>query len=174
MTDFIQASDKLHLKQSLVANACSAGIPGAGELFSGTVITGTESQHILYNTTTGRMYYTANGAAAGGFTLFATLDNNPGLTSTDIQLVGSICGLLLPFTTKGAGGPLRSSSASHRQILRHRSANPSLSKGMAAYLTSPPRSTYGSRRTTERMHDFEKEQTLDCHHELAVQTTATH
>jgi hypothetical protein len=88
VTDFIHASDKLHLKQSLVANAGGAGILGAGELFYGVAITGTETQHILYNSTTGALYYNANGAAAGGFTLIATLDNKPALTNTDIQLVG--------------------------------------------------------------------------------------
>jgi Ca2+-binding RTX toxin-like protein len=42
---------------------------------------------VIYNTSTGQLYYDADGSGAGASQLIATLSGAPGLTATDIAVI---------------------------------------------------------------------------------------
>ncbi len=52
----------------------------------------TADHRVIYNTTTGALYYDADGNGAGAAVQIAFLANNPQLISTDIQMAGPIVG----------------------------------------------------------------------------------
>jgi Ca2+-binding RTX toxin-like protein len=88
IVDFVPLTDVLDLSTSIFTNAGLAGaLSGSEFLSSPGSVSATSTQHILYNNTTGELFYNADGAGAGAPVLVAVLDTHPALTNTDIHLV---------------------------------------------------------------------------------------
>ena len=90
ITDF-GGSDQLQLHHLVFSQAGSVGTLNASFFKSGAgLTTGQDADdHIIYNTTTGNLYYDADGSGAGASILFAHLGTttHPSLTATMIQVV---------------------------------------------------------------------------------------
>jgi Ca2+-binding RTX toxin-like protein len=86
ITDFEAGVDKIILENAIFKKVGAAGMLTADAFFVGAAANDT-SDRIIYDDTTGKLYYDSNGAAAGGQVQFAVLD--PGLTLqyTDIWIV---------------------------------------------------------------------------------------
>ena len=88
ITDFSVADDTI-----CVDNLIFAALGGNGTLTADQFVanaSGTAaniSQHIIYETDTGWLYYDSNGSSAGGSTVFATLAANLAVTSADFVVV---------------------------------------------------------------------------------------
>jgi Ca2+-binding RTX toxin-like protein len=86
VTDFLGGGADLLLLENAVFVGLVAGLPLNPVAFaSGAGLTGGQdaNDRIVYDTTTGALYYDANGSAAGGSTPFAVLDGAPALTADD-------------------------------------------------------------------------------------------
>jgi Ca2+-binding RTX toxin-like protein len=91
ITDFTPGSDQLHFNLTKFA---ALGTPGAldpSEILSGPTVGAksatTASEHLLYNTLTGVLYYDASGHGGAAAIKVAVLAGHPALTAADIQLV---------------------------------------------------------------------------------------
>ena len=83
--DFTHGVDKFHLD-----NAVFTKLGAAGALSSAFFATGTAhdaNDYIVYNQTTGGLFYDSNGSGSGGMVQFATLVNKPVLTAADFQVI---------------------------------------------------------------------------------------
>ena len=81
---FISAEDDLAFD-----DAVFAGLGSAGSFRSGAGLsTGQDADdRLVYNSSTGQLYYDADGSGSGGSQLVATLAGAPGLTAADITIV---------------------------------------------------------------------------------------
>jgi Ca2+-binding RTX toxin-like protein len=81
---FIGAEDDLAFD-----DAVFAGLGSAGSFRSGAGLsTGQDADdRLIYNSSTGQLYYDADGSGSGGSQLVATLGGAPGLTASDITIV---------------------------------------------------------------------------------------
>ena len=81
---FIGAEDNLAFD-----DAVFAGLGSAGSFRSGAGLsTGQDADdRLIYNSSTGQLYYDADGSGAGGSQLVATLGGAPGLTASDITVI---------------------------------------------------------------------------------------
>jgi len=83
--DFASGVDRL-----LVDHNVFTGL-GTGVLAPGAFVTGTAAQdaddRIIYDSTTGNLYFDADGNGAGAAILFATLSGHPTLTASDIAVI---------------------------------------------------------------------------------------
>ncbi|WP_263619753.1 hypothetical protein [Salipiger bermudensis] len=79
--DFTPGEDSIHLSLGIFGGA------EAGMLSDGAFVLGTEAQdandRVIYDQATGRLWYDANGSAAGGQMLFAALDNAAEVSASD-------------------------------------------------------------------------------------------
>ncbi|HEV7659245.1 MAG TPA: Calx-beta domain-containing protein [Allosphingosinicella sp.] len=86
IVDYQAGIDKI-----LLDDAIFAGIGGPGALAPGVFVTGTAAgdadDRLIYNSSTGQLFYDANGSAAGGAVHFATLQGAPTLTASDFQVI---------------------------------------------------------------------------------------
>jgi hypothetical protein len=86
IVDFQAGIDKI-----LLDDAIFAGIGGPGALASGVFVTGSAAgdadDRLIYNSSTGQLFYDGNGSAAGGAFLFVTLQGAPTLTASDFQVI---------------------------------------------------------------------------------------
>jgi hypothetical protein len=86
IVDFQAGIDKI-----LLDDAIFAGIGGPGALAAGVFVTGTSAgdadDRLLYNSSTGQLFYDSNGSAAGGAIHFLTLQGAPALTASDFQVI---------------------------------------------------------------------------------------
>jgi Ca2+-binding RTX toxin-like protein len=91
VTDFVGGTDELAFE-----NGVFTGLGGAGSFTAGDArfaagagfSSGRDaSDRIVYNTTTGSVYYDADGSGSGGAQLIATLQGNPGLAATDVTVI---------------------------------------------------------------------------------------
>ena len=81
---FISAEDDLAFDDAVFADLGSAGSFRSGAGLS----TGQDADdRLIYNSSTGQLYYDADGSGGGGSQLVATLAGAPGLTASDITLV---------------------------------------------------------------------------------------
>jgi len=89
IADFTTVADDIYLKLSLfsAANGGMGGGLNGADFSMGTSFLATDIHHILYNTTTGALYYNADGVGASVPTQIAVLDGAPTLAATDIFLV---------------------------------------------------------------------------------------
>jgi len=55
----------------------AAGAPGGADA----------TDRVIYNTSTGQLYYDADGSGAGAAQLLATLQGAPGVSATDISVI---------------------------------------------------------------------------------------
>jgi Ca2+-binding RTX toxin-like protein len=92
VSDFVSATDKLSFDNSVFNALGAAGSFAAGDarFVSGAGLTSGQdaSDRLIYNTTTGQLFYDADGNGAGASQLFATLQGAPALAATDIVVVG--------------------------------------------------------------------------------------
>lgn len=83
--DFTRGADRIEIDHAFY-------LPGLtpGELDAAQFAVGAATQagpQIVYNTSTGALYYDSNGTGAGGFTQFAVLTGAPTLTNHDFWIV---------------------------------------------------------------------------------------
>jgi Ca2+-binding RTX toxin-like protein len=90
ITDF-GSDDKLDLSHLIFSNLGAVGALTTSELVSGAGLTSGQDANdfLVYNTTTGNLYYDADGSGAGASILFAQLGTttHPSLTAAVIQVV---------------------------------------------------------------------------------------
>lgn len=86
VADFLSGTDKIALD-----DAVFAGLGGLGSLGASAFVTGTAAQdgndRIIYNGTTGELFFDADGSGAGAAVLFATLQGHPPLSASDFQVI---------------------------------------------------------------------------------------
>lgn len=90
ITDFQSGSDKIVLSRAVFNMLGSGATLSTAQFNSGTGATGglDASDRIIYNTTTGDIYYDTNGNVSGGSTVIASLGvSHPALTFTDFILI---------------------------------------------------------------------------------------
>jgi Ca2+-binding RTX toxin-like protein len=93
ITDFTSASDKIQLSSAIFTKAGSLGNLANGAFWSGAaVVSGHDADdRFVYNTTTGNLYYDADGSGTGAASLIATLGTStthPTLVYSDLQIIG--------------------------------------------------------------------------------------
>src|SRR3954447_14428749 len=85
--------DRIQLDVAAFANIGAGGRFGSGDarFFAGAGATGGHDadDRIVYNTTTGQLFYDADGNGAGAAQLIATLDGAPTLVASDIVTFGA-------------------------------------------------------------------------------------
>ena len=90
VSDFLTGTDELMFENAVFTGIGSAGAwaAGDGRFRSGAGITTGQdaSDRIVYNTSTGQLFYDADGSGAGGSVLIATFAGNPALTATDFTV----------------------------------------------------------------------------------------
>jgi Ca2+-binding RTX toxin-like protein len=84
ITDFSSGSDKIVLDRAIFS-----AIGSAGPLNASVFTTGAPDvdDRIIYNSSTGGLFYDADGSGAGAAIQFATLTNHPTLTVQDFQII---------------------------------------------------------------------------------------
>ena len=89
--DFIFGIDQLDLDGGVMPALGASGSFTAGDarFFDGPGANAGQdaSDRIVYNTTTGQLWYDADGSGAGAALLIATLDGAPSLAATDIEVI---------------------------------------------------------------------------------------
>jgi Ca2+-binding RTX toxin-like protein len=96
ITDFTSASDKIQLSKAIFTQAGSLGNLATDARFwsvngSGVVAGHDADDRFVYNTTTGNLYYDADGSGTGTAVLIATLGTattHPTLAYSDLQIIG--------------------------------------------------------------------------------------
>ena len=88
ITDFSVVDDTIRLDNAIFVALGGNGTLTANQFVANAsgVVTNA-SQHIIYETDTGWLYYDSNGSAVGGSTHFATLAANLALTNADFVVV---------------------------------------------------------------------------------------
>jgi serralysin len=85
--DFAHGIDKLWIENAIFTKVGAAGAPlSAAFLRVGTAALDA-NDYIVYNQTTGGLFYDSNGSAAGGMIAFAVLANKPVLTASDFAVI---------------------------------------------------------------------------------------
>jgi Ca2+-binding RTX toxin-like protein len=92
VTDFVSGTDKLTFDNAAFTAIGGAGSFSAGDarFASGAGFTSGRdtSDRVIYNTTTGELFYDADGSGAGAAQLIARLQGAPALAATDITVMG--------------------------------------------------------------------------------------
>jgi Ca2+-binding RTX toxin-like protein len=90
--DFASGADKILLDRAVHANLGAEGdfVAGDSRFFAGPgAISGQSPSHrVIYDTSTGTLYYDADGSGVGAAHPIATLERAPGLGATDISAFG--------------------------------------------------------------------------------------
>src|SRR3954462_14621279 len=93
LTDFDAGWDNIQLDASAFTQIGAAGRMAAGDprFFSAPGATGGHDadDRIVYNATTGQLYYDADGSGAGAAQLIATITNHSALAPTDVWVFGT-------------------------------------------------------------------------------------
>jgi Ca2+-binding RTX toxin-like protein len=91
ITDFVRGSDELLFENAAFTalGASGAWAAGDGRFRSGAgITTGQDStDRLIYNKSTGSLYYDADGSGSGGSVLVATFAGNPALAATDFTVI---------------------------------------------------------------------------------------
>jgi Ca2+-binding RTX toxin-like protein len=90
ITDFSRPSlDKIHLDNAVMSALGGAGALAAAKFYAAPHATHGHdaSDRVVYDTSTGALYYDKNGSAAGGVTEIAVLTGHPTLFSSDFLIV---------------------------------------------------------------------------------------
>jgi Ca2+-binding RTX toxin-like protein len=87
LSDFT-AADTIYLENAVFTGLTGTGTLTADQFVSNTTgLATTASQHIIYESDTGNLYYDSNGNAAGGSVLFAHLSAGLAITSADLFII---------------------------------------------------------------------------------------
>jgi Ca2+-binding RTX toxin-like protein len=91
ITDFTSGSDKIEISASLFGGGLSAGGLTAAQFLSGAgaVAATTAAQRFIYNSSTGNLYFDADGNGAGASVIIANLSNVGALTASDFIITAS-------------------------------------------------------------------------------------
>ena len=91
ISDFVSATDKAAFDNAVFTALGADGNFGAGDarFASGAGFTSGRdaSDRVVYNTTTGQLFYDADGSGAGAAQLVATFQGNPAIAATDITVI---------------------------------------------------------------------------------------
>lgn len=86
ITDFVAGTDKIRLDDAIFT-----AVGGLGALSAGAFVTGSAaadaSDRIIYNSSTGQLYYDADGTGAGAAVQFATLSTGLSLAASDFVVI---------------------------------------------------------------------------------------
>jgi Ca2+-binding RTX toxin-like protein len=85
LTDFAHGTDKILLDHAVFAGL-SAGALGAGAFVTGSAAADGDDR-IIYNSTTGALFFDADGSGSGAAVQFATLQPGLGLGAADFQVI---------------------------------------------------------------------------------------
>ena len=112
--DFASGNDEIVLDGKVHPNIGASGKFAVGDArfwSSGTGTAHDADDRVLYNTSTGQLWYDADGSGTGAADLIATLQGAPGLAATDIEVVNGtapsgqvINGTSGPDTLSGTAG----------------------------------------------------------------------
>jgi Ca2+-binding RTX toxin-like protein len=84
VVDFSAVDDTLQLENAVFTKLTTVGALGAQFFVANTTGTAQDADdYIVYNTTTGALFYDTNGSGAGAGVQFATLSGVPGITAAD-------------------------------------------------------------------------------------------
>jgi len=86
LTDFVHGGDKLWMENSVFTKLGAAGALNGGFFRIGAAAADADD-YLVYNNTTGNLYYDSNGNGAGGAILFATLTTKPVLSAGDFVVI---------------------------------------------------------------------------------------
>ncbi len=86
ITDFAHLEDVIQLENSIFTKLTATGSLSNANFIAGNGVAVDANDHILYNTTTGKLYYDADGNGAGAAVQFATLIGQPTLTASDFVI----------------------------------------------------------------------------------------
>ena len=92
ITDFTAGQDKLHLDNSIFTALTTAGVLAAGNFRTGAgIITAADADDFLiYDTTTGALYYDQDGTGTTAPIQLATLTGAPTLANTNIEITNDL------------------------------------------------------------------------------------
>jgi Ca2+-binding RTX toxin-like protein len=92
LTDFVSGTDKIELRNNVFSEVGSLGNFAAGDsrfaAGAGFNSGRDASDRVIYNTSTGQLFYDADGSGAGASSLIATLQGAPSLVATDVAVFG--------------------------------------------------------------------------------------
>ena len=86
ITDFQSGTDRIALDDARFAGIGTPGAFDAGAFVTGAAAADSNDR-IIYNSSTGQLFYDADGTGAGVALLFATLQGNPALTASDFAVI---------------------------------------------------------------------------------------
>jgi serralysin len=91
ITDFTSGSDKIEISAALFGGGLSAGGLTAAQFLSGAgaVAATTAAQRFIYNSSTGNLYFDADGNGAGASVIIANLSNVGTLTASDFIITAA-------------------------------------------------------------------------------------
>ena len=90
VSDFASGQDKLELDDAAFGAIGAMGNFAAGDArfwASSAGVAHDANDRVLYNTSTGQLYYDADGNGSGAAELFATLTTKPIIAATDIVVI---------------------------------------------------------------------------------------
>ncbi|SUS05998.1 hypothetical protein DF3PB_230001 [uncultured Defluviicoccus sp.] len=100
ITGFVSGTDKIEVAAATFGGGLTAG--GAVSLVSGASPAATlASGQFLYNTTTGQLYWDADGTGGGAATLIATLTGAPAISASDFTVVATLPPLVIDLGGDG-------------------------------------------------------------------------
>jgi Ca2+-binding RTX toxin-like protein len=85
IADFVSGTDKIALDDAIFTGLAPGALP-AGAFVIGSQA-GDADDRIIYNGTTGQLFFDADGNGAGAAILFATLDGHPALVASDFTVI---------------------------------------------------------------------------------------
>jgi Ca2+-binding RTX toxin-like protein len=107
VSDFVSGTDKVSLDRTVFTALGAAGnfAPGDARFASGAGFTSGRDadDRVIYNTTTGQLFYDADGNGAGASQLVATLQGVPALSASDIVVTGAGGGAAIDGTAGNDG-----------------------------------------------------------------------
>lgn len=91
ITDFSSAPDQLQFENAIFTAIGASGTFAAGDgrfwAAAGATTGHDANDRVVYNTSTGSLYYDADGSGAGAAQLVATFQGNPSIAATDITVI---------------------------------------------------------------------------------------
>jgi Ca2+-binding RTX toxin-like protein len=91
VTDFVSGTDELLFENGTLTAMGAAGAWTAGDTrfwaSAGATSGHDADDRLIYNTTTGNLYYDADGSGAGAAQVVATFSGAPGMAATDVTVI---------------------------------------------------------------------------------------